>query len=250
MSLAAQRLSHRYGAIRSLEDVSAEARPGRITAIIGPNAAGKSTLLRCLFGALRPSSGQALLDGAPVHRIRARLVARRVAYVAQRPTVAAAFSVRQVVELGRYALPPSRRRVDEALARLDLAEVADRPFPALSAGQQQRAGLARAVGQLAPDGHLLLDEPTSALDLRHVRDAMRLLRELASGGATVLVSLHDLALAASVADDCWLLDAGRLVAAGPAAEVMEIGRLRAVFGVEFEWVARPAGPAFLRALNS
>ena len=146
-----------------------------------------------------------------------------------------------MVELGRYALAASRRRIDEALGALDLDDIADRPFPALSVGQQQRATLARAVAQLADDGHLVLDEPASAMDLRHVRRSTALLRRLADGGATVLVAMHDLTLAVSLADECWLLDHGRLVAAGPTGEVISIEQLHMVFGVGFEWIERPGG---------
>jgi iron complex transport system ATP-binding protein len=247
MSLVAERLGVSYGQITALAGLSAAAAPGRITALVGPNAAGKSTLLRCLTGALRPTEGRALLDGEPVHRVPARRLARRIAYVAQRPSVAAAFTVRQVVELGRHALAPSPRRVDEALSRMDLTDVAHRPFPALSAGQQQRASLARAVAQVSADGHLLLDEPTAALDLRHVLETLALLRALADGGATIVVAMHDLALAAALADDCWLLRDGRLEASGPAPAVMDPARLRAVFGVEFRWLDRPGGPPVLHA---
>ncbi len=250
MSLVARDLGLDYGRLRALDGISAEARPGRITALIGPNAAGKSTLLRCLFGALGPSRGEALLDGRPAHRVRAGALARRVAYVAQRSSVGASFSVRQVVELGRYALPADPARVDSALRRLDLEAVADRPYPALSVGQQQRASVARAVAQLSRDGHLLLDEPTSAMDLRHALDALRLLRELADGGATVLMAVHDLAIAASAADDCWLLSSGRLIAAGAVREVMDLGRLQEIFQVRFQWVDRPDGPAVLLPADS
>ncbi len=247
MSISAQHLCHDYGRLASLSDVSAEAAPRRITAVLGPNAAGKSTLLRLAIGALVPASGQMLVDGRPAHRLNARELARRVAYVPQRPQVAAAFTVREVVALGRYALPASRQRVEAALESLDLRSVADRPFPALSAGQQQRVTLARAVAQLSPDGHLVLDEPTSAMDLRHVLDSMGLLRRLADGGATVLVAMHDLSLAAQVADDCWLLKDARLVAAGSSRQVMDLDRLREVFGVAFEWIVRPGKPAALLA---
>ncbi len=245
MSLAARGLGHRYGSIEALRDVSVTATPGRITAVIGPNAAGKSTLLRCLIGALRPSSGEALIDGEIAHRMSTKRLAQRVAYVSQRPVVAAAFTVRQVVELGRYALPASRARTEAAIAELDLTDIADRPFPALSVGQQQRATLARAMAQLADDGHLVLDEPTSAMDLRHAADSMAVLRRAADGGVSVVMALHDLTTAGLVADDCWLLAGGRLVAAGPTGEALDIGRLRDVFGLEFEWIKRPDGPPIL-----
>lgn len=247
MTIAAESLGHRFGPVAALDGVTIEAAPGRITAIIGPNAAGKTTLLRCLIGGLRPTEGRALIDGEPAHRQSGRALARRVAYVAQRSVVSAGFTVREVVELGRYALPPSRAAVEQALDQLDLRAVADRPYPALSVGQQQRAALARAVAQLGPDGHLVLDEPTSAMDLRHVRDAARLLRGLADAGATVITALHDLALAAAISDDCWLMDAGRLAAGGPTREVMELERLESVFGLGFEWVERSDGRPVLVA---
>ena len=93
MTIAIEQLGHVYGRHRALEGVVVEAAPGRITAVIGPNAAGKSTLLRCIIGALRPSEGRALIDGVPAHRLTARRLARRVAYVPQRPQVAASFMV-------------------------------------------------------------------------------------------------------------------------------------------------------------
>ncbi len=245
MSVRVKDVSHQYGRVRALEGVTADAAPGRITAVLGPNAAGKSTLLRCVIGALSPAAGCVLIDGKPAHQLPTRKLAGRIAYVPQRPQVAAAFTVREVIELGRYALAASRRRIDEALGELDLDEIADRPFPTLSVGQQQRATLARAVAQLADDGHLVLDEPASAMDLRHVRRSTALLRRLADGGATVLVAMHDLTLAVSLADECWLLDHGRLVAAGPTNEVINVEQLHMMFGVGFEWIERPGGGRIL-----
>ncbi len=249
MSIAVMDVIHRYkgAGIPAIKGVNAVATPGRITAVIGPNAAGKSTLLRCVIGALVPTSGTVLVDGEPSHRMTTRSLAGRLAYVPQRPQVAAAFTVREVIELGRYALPANRQRVDDTLHRLELDSIADQPFPSLSVGQQQRVTLGRAVAQLGPKGHLVLDEPTSAMDLRHAARSTTLLRELADKDVTVVIAMHDLKLAANVSDDCWLLDAGRLVAAGPTAEVMQIDRLQAVFGVRFEWVQRPDGAPILHA---
>jgi iron complex transport system ATP-binding protein len=233
--------------IPAIKGVNAVAAPGRITAVIGPNAAGKSTLLRCVIGALAPTSGTVLIDGEPSHQLSTRSLAGRLAYVPQRPQVAGAFTVREVIELGRYAMPANRQRIDDTLRRLELESIADRPFPLLSVGQQQRVTLGRAVAQLGPKGHLVLDEPTSAMDLRHAARSTALLRELATGEVTVIIAMHDLTLAANLSDDCWLLDAGRLVAAGPTADVMQIDRLQAVFGVGFEWVQRAKGTPILHA---
>jgi len=243
VALHVNQLSHRYDEIESLREISVAASPGRITALIGPNAAGKSTLLKCIIGALTPTRGAVVIDGKPAHRTHPYWMARRIAYVPQRSTVSAAFTVRQVVELGRYALSPSQRRVDEAVERMELGDLVDRPYNALSVGQQQRVTLARALAQLEPTGHLILDEPMSAMDLRHVRDGWALLRELAGRGATIVIAMHDLSTVASFADDAWLLHDGRLVAAGNVCEVMSAARLRTVFEVDFRWIeADGAGP--------
>jgi iron complex transport system ATP-binding protein len=232
-------LTYRFRDLVALSDVSASAEPGRITAIVGPNAAGKSTLLRCMLGTLRPLGGEAVVDGRPAHRLSARQAARRIAYVPQRSSVAAAFVVRDVVELGRYALPADASRVDEALTRMELVDLVDRPYTALSVGQQQRVTLARALAQLEPDGNLLLDEPLSAMDLAHARHAMQVLREVADAGATVVIVLHDLPLAAAFADDAWLLREAMLVARGTVAEVLTAELLADVFGVPFDSAGRP-----------
>jgi iron complex transport system ATP-binding protein len=238
MTLIVDDLSFAYGRLPALEAVSARADAGKVIAVLGPNAAGKSTLLRCIIGALRPRVGQVSLDGQLVHRISPRALAQRIAYVPQRSSVSAAFTVRQVIELGRYALPPNSKRINDAIARFDLTAVEHRPYRALSVGQQQRVTLARAIAQLATrNGVLVLDEPTAAMDLRHVAQAHEILREAANvGGATIILAVHDLGLAAAVADECWLLDRGRLIAAGSTRDVLDAARLEQVFGVGFAWV--------------
>jgi iron complex transport system ATP-binding protein len=245
MSVETANLSFAYGRIPALRDVSLRAEAERITAVLGPNAAGKSTLLRCLIGALKPQQGSASIDGIESRRMSPRSLAQRVAYVPQRSVVSAAFTVRQVIELGRYALAPQPGKIDHAIERLDLEDVADRPYPHLSAGQQQRVTMARALAQLAPDGHLILDEPVSAMDLRHVHDVMALLRAVARGGATVIMAIHDLALAAIVSDAVWLLDGGKVVASGPVGDVLTVERLQQVFGVSFQWLDGPWGSPIL-----
>ena len=247
MTISLEDLHFAFGRRMVLSGLSAEARGGRITALLGPNAAGKSTLLRCVTGALKLGGGLVRVDGDPVHRMRARQLATRVAYVAQRPVVSAAFTVREVVELGRYALPRDTSRVEQAMEQLALIHLAERPFPELSVGQQQRVMLARALAQLAAAGNLILDEPLSAMDLRHVRLAISVLQRLAGAGATVVVVLHDLGLAAAVADDVWLLREGALVAAGTVEEVLTLPRLEETFGVPFQWLTDAGGRRYLLA---
>jgi iron complex transport system ATP-binding protein len=241
VSIIIDRLSFAYGRLTALDEVCAAAAPGRMTAIIGPNAAGKTTLLRCMIGALVPQRGAVLIDGAAAHRLHPRRLAERIAYLSQRPVLAAAFRVREVVQLGRFALPPDPHRVDDALHRMDLADLADRPYPQLSVGQQQRVMMARALAQLGCDGHLLMDEPLSGLDQRHTRECISIWRDLAARGATVVLTLHDIALAAAVADDVWLMVDRKLLAAGPSRAVMSVDRLRSAFGVDFAWMTDQTG---------
>ena len=250
MTLRFEQLSHSYGRVVALRDVHVAAEPGRVTAIIGPNAAGKSTLLRCAIGSLRPTGGVVTINGKGAHRMRARELASTIAYVPQRSIVSAAFSVRQVIELGRYALPMDASRVDGIIDELELGDIADRPYPALSVGQQQRVTLARAMAQLDPSGHLLLDEPTSAMDLRHVQRSMSMVREVALHGATVVLAVHDLLLAARWSDIVWIMVDGRLAHAGPVAEVMTEENLRSAFGVAFERIMlRGGSPAVIPAMQ-
>ncbi len=220
----------------AVEDCTAQARGGRITAIIGPNSAGKSTLLRLMAGVLAPARGGVSLDGENLSAMPARQRASRLAYVPQRPRVDAPFTVREVVQLGRFALPHSTTAISEALQRCELARDADRLFNALSVGQQQRASLARALAQVhgCAAGAVLLDEPTAALDPRHVQQTGRILRDLADAGRTVVVILHDLVLARRLSDDLWVMHEGRIVATGPTAEVLEPALLERVYGVGFE----------------
>lgn len=241
MSLVIDQLSFSYGRVEALQGVTVQANSGKLTAILGPNASGKSTLLRCVIGSLKPLRGVVLIDGKPVHAMKARDLARRVAYVPQRSTVSASFTVREVVELGRYRLLRRANRVDEAIERLELADIAGREYSALSVGQQQRVMLARALAQIEPDGLLILDEPTSAMDLRHEHDAMNILQELAAAGATVLLVMHDVTLAGTVADDVWLLNRGKLVVSSQATDVLTVERLEEVFGVRFESIRTEGG---------
>lgn len=233
MTLSTDHLTVRFGRRTALDAVSCAFTPGKVTVVLGPNAAGKSTLLRCLIGAQRPSDGSAQLDGRAVHELPPRALAQRMSYVSQRPAMIAGFTVREVVHFGCYALERQPDRVDAALRRLELADQAERPMHELSVGQQQRVSLARALAQFGPRGCLILDEPTSAMDLRHARSVHRLLQSLANDGATVIVAMHDLVAACSIADEALLLDAGRLVAHGAAAEVLRPDRLEAIFGVPF-----------------
>ncbi len=242
MPLIAQDVTFAYHRARPvLRGVTLEVEPGRISAIVGPNGSGKSTLVRLLLGRLHPQSGRITLDNRPINRLSARARAQRLAYVPQHASLAFRYSVEQVVRFGLIAQgrSPSQSVVFRALERADIADRAGEPFAQLSAGQQQRVTLARAIAQLssAPEGTprvLLADEPTASMDPRHALACMELLRDLASDGVGVAIVIHDLSLALRVADHALLLDDhGRPAASGPADEVLTPATLRPVFGVRF-----------------
>lgn len=221
-----------------LDGLSAAIDAGRVTALIGPNAVGKTTLLRLLMGQLTPAGGSVRLDGRLVHQLPPRRRAAWISYVPQRSSTSFAFTVEQVVAMGRYALPQDTAAVAQAMETADLVKVRHRIFRELSAGQQQRVLLARSLAQTAGEGRaVLLDEPGSAMDLYHVHRLMQTLASLSRLGRAVLVVLHDLNLAARYADAVWLMHEGRLVASGPWQEVLRPSVLEPVYRVRLKPLA-------------
>lgn len=204
---------------------------GRVTVLLGANGSGKSTLLRVAAGIVRPDSGHAALDGRPVHALRPRERAAVMSLVVQHPRVGAPFTVRESVRLGRVARGRDEAAVDRALARTGLASLADRPFHDLSGGQRQRVAVARALAQHSPAGVLLLDEALAAVDVSEVASLLRVFREEALAGATVVLATHDLTVAAAAADEAVLISEGAIGAAGPAAELLRADVLEGFLGV-------------------
>ena len=240
MKLEARDLHVRRGPNPVLSGVSLGFAAGEIVVLAGPNGAGKSTLLDTLSGELHPASGEVLLDGAPLAAIRLDARARRRAVLPQRAGVAFDFTVRPVVEMGLHphgiaaTAPEGRRLTDRAIAEMDLRHLAERPVTRLSGGEQQRAHIARVLVQARAMEQplLLLDEPTGGLDYRHQFALADVLRQAARHGATVIVSLHDLALAERIADRLVLLESGRIVADGPPALLLTADRIAALYGLD------------------
>ena len=256
--LAARSLHFRYpGAPEdALSAIEWAAEGGRIEAFVGPNGAGKTSLLRLLSGELRPRQGEVELDGQPLDRWGPRALAQRRAVLSQSPRLDFSFTVREVVLMGRtphFQRDPSRHDqeiVDARLRELDLAALADRPFPALSRGEKQRVQLARVLAQL-PDhspgksSFLFLDEPVTHLDLEHQHVTLRLARERARAGHGVVVVLHDLNLALRYTDLATVFDGGAIVARGDPAEIFTAPLLREVFAVEGALITSGGGRAVL-----
>jgi iron complex transport system ATP-binding protein len=217
-----------------LQDVSLTLPRGRILGIVGPNGAGKSTLLRLIYRYLRPSRGRVLLDGTDIWAMDARAVARKVAAVLQEQPTDFALTVREIVALGRAPHRQGLSRggardgtvIAAALDRLRLSDMAQRRIGTLSGGERQRVMIARALAQ--EPALLVLDEPTNHLDIRHQLEALALIRDL---GLTIVVSLHDLNLAANTCDEILLLDRGRLVAQGPPERALTPATLSPAFAV-------------------
>ena len=218
-----------------VEDVTFDAPAGTVTVIVGPNGAGKSTLLRCLYRHHRPVSGRVLLDGEDIWATSARVVARKVAVVLQETPTDFPFTVREVVAMGRTPHRSSlfswdagdEAIVEEALTRFELARIAGQPFALISGGEKQRAMLARAMVQ--EPGLIILDEPTNHLDIRHQLEILEELRRL---DATVIATMHDLNLAASIADQVLVLHRGHVVGCGAANTVLTPELVRLAFDVE------------------
>lgn len=204
-----------------LHDVSLKLRRGEVMAIVGPNGAGKSTLLGVLSGDLVPTSGTVLIDREPIAAMSPQQLAVRRAVLLQSNDVSFAFTVRDVVAMGRNPWPADVRDdgiVDSAIGTLDLHDVDHRPYRELSGGEQARASLARVVAQDTPI--VLLDEPTAALDIRHQEEVFALARAWARGGRAVAIAVHDLSLAAAHADQVAIVDAGRIRAVGTPRDVL------------------------------
>lgn len=227
-----------------VRDASASLTPGMVHFLLGPNGVGKSTLVRLMLGQLRPTGGRVTLGGHAAHRLSAKRLAGHVSYVPQRSPVAFAYTVGEVVAMGRYASPHDTNATRRALEACDLVELVDRPLIELSVGQQQRAMVARAIAQAATTdrdadtpgtqlpGAMLLDEPTSAMDLAHVHRTMRTLRGLAhDAGLAVLIVAQDINLAARYADRVWLMRDGTVVADDVWENALTPDQLGGVYGV-------------------
>ncbi|ATN36724.1 iron dicitrate ABC transporter ATP-binding protein (plasmid) [Rhizobium sp. ACO-34A] len=245
-TLTATTLSTGYGETIILRDLDLAITPGRITAIVGANACGKSTLLRTLSRLLAPKEGQVLLDGKSIHRMPSRELARTLGLLPQSPIAPEGITVADLVSRGRHPhqglFSRWTRKDDEAVARAleatRTAELAERPVDELSGGQRQRVWIAMALAQETKI--LLLDEPTTFLDIAHQVEVLDLLTDLNRAQQTTIVMvLHDLNLAARYADCLVAMASGHLHALGSPEDVLTEENVRQVFGLESRIIIDP-----------
>jgi len=241
--LSAHALVCRRGARTVLEAVDIAFAAGAVTAIVGPNGSGKTTLLRHLAGLDTAQAGQVELDGKPIAGFGVAERARRIAYLPQGASAYWPLLGRDLVALGRLPhgidlsrpfAPGDADAIGRALARVDGAPLADRPIDTLSQGERARLMLARALATEA--AIVLADEPVASLDPAYALDAMAILRAEGARGACVVVSLHDLGLAARFADRVIVLAGGRVASDGPAAVALQPAVIDAAYGVGFRTV--------------
>jgi iron complex transport system ATP-binding protein len=245
--LRAEDVHVQLGAKQVLSGARIAFAPGSITAILGPNGAGKSTLLSCLAGLRTPDRGHCTLNGVDLATLAARARAREIAFLAQNPEVAWAVTVRTLVGLGRTPFLGARgatvedaAAVDEALALTGSTVLGERIVTTLSGGERARVLLARALA--GRPKWLLADEPLTGLDPGHQLDAANLFRRVARAGCGVVVTMHDLQMAARLADRIVLLVDGRIFAEGDALAVLSEKNLRAAYGVSSRIVQGAHGP--------
>ena len=249
--VSAHDVSFAYDATPVLHAVSLEVPSGGLTGVLGPNGSGKTTLLKLLGGLLQPATGRVRLGGDDLSTFSRGTLARRMAMVPQETQLAFDYSVLEIALMGRYPHlgpfelegPSDLAIAREALAATGTSTLEHRGFATLSGGEKQRVIIASALAQLwqpstgssprTTTGILLLDEPTASLDLRYQLEIAATLRSLnESRGTTMVVSTHDLNFAASVCDQLVMLRAGRVLAAGPTAQVLTSETVRALYDVE------------------
>lgn len=244
--LAAQNLVMAHGPHKVIPQLNVALPAGKVTAIVGPNGCGKSTLLNGLARIHKPSHGIVVLDGADIHTLPAREVARKLALLPQDNSAPEGLTVTDLIRFGRHPhqswlsqwSDEDQHAVESALRAADVGDLADRRLDTLSGGQRQRAWVAMSIAQETP--LLLLDEPTSALDLGHQIEVFELIRALTHQGKTIAMVVHDLASACRYADHIVAMLGGEIISEGPPSEVITTNLIEQLYGVTCDLMQDPA----------
>ncbi|AZN40940.1 heme ABC transporter ATP-binding protein [Paenibacillus albus] len=234
-----EQVSKRIGTRNLVQEISFNVEKGRMYGIIGPNGAGKTTLLQLLSGMEAPTSGEVLLQGQAIASIKRKELAKRVAVLQQGGIPAAAFTVREVVQMGRFPFQnwlgeersDSEQLIHDAIETMGLTAIAHRQVDQLSGGERQRVALAKVMVQ-EPE-LLLLDEPTTYLDIGYQVQLLDTVKRWQQDRQlTVIAVLHDLNLAAHYCDELLVLHEGRMAAYGPPSGIMKPELILGVFGAK------------------
>ncbi|MFI2856389.1 ABC transporter ATP-binding protein [Paenibacillus sp. JSM ZJ436] len=237
----------RYGEVMALQPLDWQVQAGEWWGVIGPNGSGKSTLLQLLSGVEAPSCGTVTVAGRNIRKHSRKELARFIAVLQQEGLPATSFTVREVLEMGRYPFQGWLGRephdpaplLDSIMEKLDLLVLQNRPVDELSGGQRQRTALGKVMAQQPT--LLLLDEPTTYLDIRYQLQFMEMVSQWRQeSGITIISVLHDLNLAAQFCDKLLLLQDGRAAGAGPPQDMLTEERLREIFGVDTSIVSHPS----------
>jgi iron complex transport system ATP-binding protein len=229
------------GTRRILDSIDLDLEAGTVTAVLGPNGAGKSTLLGCAGGILDAPRAQIMLDEIPFAQLPPAERARRIAFLPQTPEIAWPIDVEALVSLARIPFlrtasdETNRAAVTRAMQRTQVDQWSKRIVTTLSGGERARVLLARIFA--GEPQWILADEPFTGLDPAHQFEAADLLRSFAASGGGVLLTIHDLALAARVADRVVILNDARIVADGTPQEALTPSTLRSVYGIDAQWIS-------------
>lgn len=243
MSLEIHNLDFAYGERPILKKLNSNFSPGKFYGIIGPNGSGKTTFLKLIARLLDTPVMSVRLFNLDITKIKAKALAKDIAYVPQMFNVEQAFSVRELIAMGRYPYQKALREpseedhkaIEDAIEKTNLTELQARPVSDLSGGELQRVLLARAIAQNTT--HILLDEPLSHLDIHHQVEMLNLIRNLCKVyNRTVISVLHDLNLAIKYCDNLLLLKDGGIFAQGEAGEVLTSQNIEKVYHIKAEIV--------------
>ena len=251
MSLTVENMSFSYGKHPVLHELTFTAEAGELLAILGPNGVGKTTLFKCVMGQERKYSGRIAADGADLAALTPRERAHRVAAIPQAHPLSFRYSAFDMVLMGTshglspFAVPGEKERAAarDAMARVNIEHLAERPFDHLSGGEQQLVFIARALAQQAKI--LLMDEPTASLDYGNRLHVLGVVRNLSRAGYTILLSTHDPQHALWYADRALALKEGRMLALGTPQKIVTADLLQQLYGRRIDLVETEQGPVLV-----